>query len=339
MMPFTHVRMLARAAGLVVAVATAAVGLTKAAPAQPTTLTMIGSWTPGTAAADMGIRFMDELNRLGEGKIEVEFKGAAEVVPVFDQPEAIARGLFDMWYGAPNYWAGVVPAGYITELSPNAIPDQGPDSELFAFMTKLYEPAGVRYLGHFTGDGTSGNHYLVTQERIESVEDLKGKPIRVPPLTRHFIEAVGAEPITLPPGDIYVALDRGTVVGLTWPYYDGFTDFGWQEVSKYLIDQPLYRNGITVKMNLEKWNSLSEEVQGIVLEATRKTQEWALGFVAEQEAKQLEIMREAGMEVITLSPEDAETWSKHADEALWAHFKSVMDEQDYTEARRLLAAD
>jgi TRAP-type transport system periplasmic protein len=126
---------------------------------------------------------------------------------------------------------------------------------------------------------------------------------------------------------------------LTWPYYDGFTDFGWQEVSKFLIDQPLYRNGISMKMNLEKWNSLSEEVQEIVLEAVRNTQLWALGWVAAHEAMQLKIMRDAGMEVISLSVEDAEAWSKLADEALWAHFKTAMDEQDYAEARRLLAAD
>src|SRR5918995_5205082 len=144
------------------------------------------------------------------------------------------------------------------------------------------------------------------QERIESAADLKGRKIGVPPLTRYFVEAVGAEPITLPPGDIYVALDRGTVSGLTWPYYDGFTDFGWQEVSKYLVDQPLYRDGTSVKMNLEKWNSLSKEQQEIVLEAVRKTQQWAIDWVAEQEAKQLKIMQDAGMEVITLPAEDAE---------------------------------
>jgi TRAP-type C4-dicarboxylate transport system substrate-binding protein len=318
--------------------AIAAFALTEAASAQ-TKLTMIGSWTPGTPAADIGHHFIDEVNRLGEGKLAIEYKGAAEVVPVFDQPEAVARGLFDLWYGAPNYWAGVVPAGYITELSAHKIPDQGPGSELFDFMVKLYEPARVRYLGHFTGDGTTGNHYLVMQERIESVADLKGMKIRVPPLTRYFIEAVGAEPITLPPGDIYVALDRGTVSGLTWPYYDGFTDFGWQEVSKYLVDQPLYRDGTSVKMNLEKWNSLSKEQQEIVLEAVRKTQQWAIDWVAEQEAKQLKIMQDAGMEVITLPAEDAEAWSKLANEALWAHFKSIMDGQTYADARRLLGAE
>ena len=335
----THVSRFAGVAASVLLGAVAAIGISKATSAEPVTVSMIGSWAPGTAAADMGHRFIEELNKLGEGQIVVEYKGAAEVVPVFDQPEAIARGLFDMWYGAPNYWAGIVPAGYITELSPHEIPDQGPGSEIFELMVKLYEPAGVRYLGHFTGDGTTGNHYLITKERIESVEDLKGIPIRVPPLTRHFIDAVGAEPITLPPSDIYVALDRGTVAGLTWPYYDGFSDFGWQEVSKFVVDQPLYRDGISVKMNLEKWNSLSKEVQEIVLEAVRNTQTWAIGFVAENEAKQLKIMQAAGMEVISLSAEDAENWSKLADEALWAHFKTVMDEPAYEEARKLLAAD
>ena len=44
-------------------------------------------------------------------------------MPTFDQPEALVRGVFDIWYGAPNYWAGIVPGGYVTEMSPYDIPD------------------------------------------------------------------------------------------------------------------------------------------------------------------------------------------------------------------------
>lgn len=309
------------------------------AAAEPVTLTMVGAWPPGVSpAADIGIHFKDAVNRLAEGKLVIEFKGASDVIPTFDQPEALVRGVFDVWYGAPNYWAGVVPGGYVSELSPFEIPDQGPDSELFAFLVDMYAEHGVRYLGHFSGEPDSGNHYMYTQEEVSGIGDLEGLKIRVPPLTRFFVEEIGAEPVTLPPGEIYLALERGTVDGFTWPFFDGFTNFGWQEVSKYVILHPLYRDGTSIKMNLEKWNSLSPEVQGIVLEAVRETQEWAPGWVSEVQATQLAEMKNGGMQVIEFSPEEAERWRETADAALWGHFESVMSPDQYATARQLLEA-
>jgi TRAP-type C4-dicarboxylate transport system substrate-binding protein len=309
------------------------------AASEPIKLTMVGAWPPGVSpAADIGIHFKDVVNRLAEGKLAIEFKGASDVIPTFDQPEALVRGVFDVWYGAPNYWAGVVPGGYVTELSSFEIPDKGPDSELFEFLVDMYAEHGVRYLGHFSGEQDTGNHFMYTQEEVSGIGDLKGLKIRVPPLTRFFVEEIGAEPVTLPPGEIYLALERGAVDGFTWPFFDGFTNFGWQEVSKYVILNPLYRDGTSINMNLEKWNSLPPDVQEIVLEAVRGTQEWAPGWVSEAQASQLADMKKGGMGTIEFSPEEAERWRETADAALWGHFESVMSPDEYATARRLLEA-
>lgn len=305
--------------------------------ADPIKLVMVGAWPPGvSSAADIGIHFKDEVNRLAEGRLVIEFKGSSDVIPTFDQPEALVRGVFDIWYGAPNYWAGVVPGGYVTELSRYEIPDNGPGSELFQFMVDMYEKAGVRYLGHYSGEPDTGNHFMYTQKPVSGIGDLKGLKIRVPPLTRFFVKEVGAEPVTLPPGEVYLALERGTVEGFTWPFYDGFTNFGWQEVSKYIIHHPLYRNGISINMNLAKWNSLPEDLQDVLHEAARRTQMWSTGWVSAFQATQLAGMQEGGMKVIEFTPQEAEQWTRTADEALWAHFKSVMSAGDYAKARQLL---
>jgi TRAP-type C4-dicarboxylate transport system substrate-binding protein len=315
-------------------------GLPSPAASDPITLTMIGAWPPGVSpAADIGIRFKDVVNRLGEGQVAIEFKGSSDVIPTFDQPEALVRGVFDVWYGAPNYWAGVVPGGYVTELSSFEIPDRGPDSELFAFLVDLYDDHGVRYLGHFSGELGAGNHFMYTQEQVSGIGDLQGLKVRVPPLTRFFVEAIGAEPVTLPPGEIYLALERGTVDGFTWPIFDGFTNFGWQEVSKYVIMHPLYRDGTSINMNLDKWNGLPPEVQEIVLEAVRETQTWALGWVSAFQTSQLAGMQDAGMQTIEFSPEEAERWRETAADALWQHFESVMSPEAHATARKLIEAE
>src|SRR5690606_800975 len=130
----------------------------------PVTLRMIGSWSPGfSPSAEVGHKFKEVVNDLGAGKVVVEYIGAEDVLPPFDQPETLINGVFDVWYGAPNYWAGVVPGGDVTELSPFETPDGGPGSELYDFMVGLYEPHGVRYLGHAAGAIGVGAHYLSTQ--------------------------------------------------------------------------------------------------------------------------------------------------------------------------------
>ena len=300
-------------------------------------LNMVGSWPPGvSSAADVGIRYMEEVNRRANGKVVINFKGAREVVPTFDQPEALVRGVFDVWYGALNYWAGVVKPGYVTELSPMEPPDGGPGNALHDFMVKMYEKQGVRYLGAFSGDRNTGNHFMSTQKEVSSPADLKGMKIRVPPLTRFFVKAVGAEPVTLPPSEVYLALERGTVEGFTWPYYDGFTNFGWHKVTKYLIGHPLYRDGIGIAVNLKKWNSLSKDVQQAMLDAVAPVQRWSAGWMSAHQAYQLAAMKKAGMKVIKFSDAEAKNWAKTSNEALWAHFKTVMSADDYATARKLM---
>ena len=303
-------------------------------------LNMVGSWPPGvSSAADVGIRYMEEVNRRANGKVVINFKGAREVVPTFDQPEALVRGVFDVWYGALNYWAGVVKPGYVTELSPLEPPDGGPGHALHDFMVKMYEKKGVRYLGAFSGDRNTGNHFMATQKEVSSPADLKGMKVRVPPLTRFFVKAMGAEPVTLPPSEIYLALERGTVEGFTWPYYDGFTSFGWHKVTKYLIAHPLYRDGIGIAVNLKKWNSLPKDVQQVMLDSVGVIQQWSRGWMSAHQGFQLATMKKAGMKVIRFSDAEAKNWAKTSNEALWAHFKTAMSADDYAEARKLMGYD
>lgn len=300
------------------------------------TLRMVGAWAHGfSPTGEIGKNFMDNVNRLGEGVIRIQYIGADDVLPPFDQPEALVNGVFDIWYGAPNYWAGVVPGGDITELSPHLVPDGGPGSELYEFIVGHYEANGVRHIGHAAGDLGVGVHYLSTNFPVKSVDDLKGKQLRVTPLTRHFVQAAGGESVTLPPSEIYLAMDRGTVDGFSWPVADAFTRYGWQDVTKYMIDQPMYRSGGSVAMNLDKWNALSEEAQDILLQAMAETQEWTRGWFAQNLEEQVSLMKEAGMEVLTLSEEEAERWNDLAVEALWAYYETILSPEKITQVKAL----
>ena len=335
MVSFTRRAMLHGAAALAIGTTLLATGAV--AQSSPVTLRMIGSWAPGfSPSADVGHKFMELVNEAGEGKVKIQFIGADDAMPPFDQPEALVNGVFDVWYGAPNYWAGLVPGGDITELSPFETPDGGPGSELHQFMVDLYAPKGVRFIGHAAGKIGVGAHYISTQKPVSSVDDLKGMKLRVAPLTRHFITAAEAEPVTLPPSEIYLAMDRGVVDGFSWPVADAYTRYGWQTVTKYLVDQPMYRSGVSIKMNLDKWESLSPEVQEILSTAMEGTQEWTRGWFAKNLEEQIAGMKAAGMEVLPIGAEESARWTALAESALWSYYESVMDPDSFARAETLL---
>ncbi|MGB3391068.1 MAG: TRAP transporter substrate-binding protein DctP [Pseudaminobacter sp.] len=301
------------------------------------TLKMVGAWAPSVSPmAETGHHFMKAVERLSEGQIKIQYMGAEDVLPPFDQPEALVNGVFDVWYGAPNYWAGIIPGGYVTELSQHPVPDNGPGSELFDFMVKMYAEHGVRYLGHYTGKPGVGSHFLISQKEIKGIEDIEGIKLRVPPLTRYFVQGVKAESITLPPSEIFLAMDRGTVDGFTWPISDGFTNYGWQSVSKYLIDQPMYRSGTGIEMNLAKWDSLSAEHQEIILKAVAETQAWTHDWLDQNQSEHLAKMKEAGMQVVEIADDKKDAWRDVAQESLWTYLQSVMPAEQFSEAERLL---
>ncbi|MET3791296.1 TRAP transporter substrate-binding protein [Aquamicrobium terrae] len=323
-----------------VAFGVALLGSTVAHAQDTVTLKMVGAWAPGfSPTAEVGKNFMENVNKLGEGKVKVQYIGADDVLPPFDQPEALVNGVFDVWYGAPNYWAGIVPGGDITELSPMTVPDGGPGSPLYDYMAKLYAAKGVRYLGHAAGDPGEGAHYISSNFAVKSVDDLKGKKLRVAPLTRHFVQAAGAESITLPPSEIFLAMDRGTVEGFSWPVADAFTRYGWQSVTKYMINQPMYRSGGSVAMNLDKWDSLSPEVQEILLKAIAETQNFALEWFDKNQKEQEAIMKEAGMEIVEISDEEKKRWTQVANDSLWAYYETTLGKERVDEVKALFAGE
>ena len=74
----------------------------------------------------------------------------------------------------------------------------------------------------------------------------------------------------------------------------------------------------------------------IVLDAVAETQEWTRGRFAEAQEEQVSKMRESGMEFLELSEAEAERWTQAAQTALWDYLKTVMPEDEFASAEKLL---
>jgi len=100
---------------------------------------------------------------------------------------------------------------------------------------------------------------------VGSLDDLKDKKIRASGrMTAKFLEALGAEGITVAFSEVPGALQKGVVDCAVTGAGSGYSA-GWWEVSTHLLPIPLGGwDPVVTAINLDKWNSLSEETQGLI---------------------------------------------------------------------------
>lgn len=157
---------------------------------------------------------------------------------------------------------------------------------------------------------TTGPGDLFTKVPVRNLNDMKGLGIRATGLSAKTLMALGANPVAMPQSDAYEALSKGVVKGNLSPVE---VLQGWKhaEVTEYLTRTPfLYNTLFFITMNLEKWNSLSPDVQKAIEQVNEKYfEEVAIGLWDKQNESALKYaVEEKGMKVITLPKEEADHW-------------------------------
>src|SRR5678809_1149997 len=102
------------------------------------------------------------------------------------------------------------------------------------------------------------------RKELKSVEDLKGLKFRVGGFAGTILAKVGVIPQQLAAGDIYPALEKGTLDACEWvgPYDD--EKLGFYKVAKYYYYPGWWENGSTPEafVNAKAWEALPKEFQG-----------------------------------------------------------------------------
>src|SRR6056300_844569 len=100
---------------------------------------------------------------------------------------------------------------------------------------------------------------------IQGLDDLKGKKIRASGrMTAKFLDALGAEGVNVGFSEVPGALQKGVVDCAVTGAGSGYSA-GWWEVSTHLLPIPLGGwDSVVTAMNMDKWNSLDSETQGLI---------------------------------------------------------------------------
>lgn len=137
-------------------------------------------------------------------------------------------------------------------------------SDIGKMIMKDAEKYGIKMLAF--GDGGS-RHFTNNIRPIKSPADMKGLKIRTPPIESIIkcMQALGANPVSIPYGETYMALKTGVADGQENPLAN-IGDMKFHEVQKYLtlIDYQFHPEPFDV--NLAWFNALPKDLQKILEE-------------------------------------------------------------------------
>jgi TRAP-type C4-dicarboxylate transport system substrate-binding protein len=185
----------------------------------------------------------------------------------------------------------------------------------YELMSKLHKDVGLVWLGNSTYNET---FHLYTNKPVSKMADFAGQKIRVFPAFIPLVKALGAAPINLPMGDIYTAMERGTVDGFVMTHYGFVKDFSWHEVTKYVVDYDLFQGTAWILANPKKWAQIPEKVQQEII-AYKKAEVNPLieAYYAKVNVDTWKAMMDKGVKPIKFSEEEGKAFLKLAYDTAW----------------------
>jgi len=172
------------------------------------------------------------------------------------------------------------------------------NEETAAITSAEAEAAGLKILaGQITG-----HNCIVTRELVESYQDLAGLTMGAE-IGGDTWKLYGMSPTTISVTDEYESLSRG-VVDATSASLTAVASNKWVEVAPYVLVSNATKVSFWLCMNIDKWNSLTEDQQALIQYACDKTSEYSVEFTDEYEAAAIAEMEAAGATITWASDED-----------------------------------
>ncbi len=248
-----------------------------------------------------------------KGKLVISYLGGEEVVPAFEQFEALRNGTLDIIVGVAAYYTGQIPeasAVLMSRKSPTELRKNG----YFDLMRKLHEDKGVIYLSNVGGSAGVGFR-LYSKTKLDK-PDLTGLKVRVSPVYVELVRALGGTPVTMKPTEVYTGLERGIVDAYGWAYL-GVRDFGWQEVSKYVVNHPFYSLDTVILVNKRVWDGLPADVRAGLEQVGAELEGAVEKMRAEENTKEDKTLKDVGMQFLNWSDADAKRFLEVAYDEKW----------------------
>jgi TRAP-type mannitol/chloroaromatic compound transport system substrate-binding protein len=279
--------------------------------------------------------FAKRISEITDNKFQIQVFAAGELVPGLQVLDAVQNGTVEMGNTALYYYWGKDPAFTFGTALPFGLNARqmnswlrfGGGADLLNDLLKNFNCTGVAAAN--TGAQMGGWF----RKEIKSIDDLRGLKMRIGGFAGTIMAKVGAVPQQLAAGDIYPALEKGTLDACEWvgPYDD--EKLGFYKVAKYYY-YPGWWEGCGQAhniINLAKWNELPKNYQSAISTASGDAWEWVIGRYDYNNPPALKRLLSQGVLLRAFPPDVMEASYKAATE-IYAdlsktnpHFKKLYD--------------
>ncbi|OVZ59466.1 C4-dicarboxylate ABC transporter substrate-binding protein [Pigmentiphaga sp. NML080357] len=283
-----------------------------AAHAQERTLRLVSAFPENGIYVHHLQAWIKKFNEEGKGVLQINFLGGPKTMPPFEVGNAVKTGVVDIALNTGAFYTNVLPEADFLKLSEVTIAEQRKNGAFEAINEVWNKKGNMQYLARMVEHQP---FHLYINKKIDK-PDLTGMKIRITPVYREFFQALNANVITTPPGEVYTALERGVVDGYGWPI-GGIFDLNWQEKTKFRVDPGFYDAEVSLIMNLPAYKKLTQpqlaylNKQLLALEAQNTF--WTR-YAEEETARQAK----AGIQTIKFDEATAKRYRAQAYEVGWA---------------------
>jgi TRAP-type mannitol/chloroaromatic compound transport system substrate-binding protein len=247
-----------------------AAGVAPAVHAQATIRWRLASSFPKALDTIFGAAdtFANAIKKMSGGKFEVSVHAAGELMPAFGVVDGVQQGSVEMSHTAPYYFFGKDE----TFALGCAIPFGLNSRQMTAWM---YEGNGMKLMRefyakyniiNFPGGNTGTQMGGWYRKEIKSIADIKGLKMRIGGFGGKVLERIGGVPQNIPGGEIYAALEKGTIDSAEWvgPYDD--QKLGFNKVAPFYYYPGWWEGGpeLDFFVNNKAFDALPPEYKAMV---------------------------------------------------------------------------
>ncbi len=269
---------------------------------------MATSWGGGPLMEIGAKAFADRVKLLTDGRLEVKVFPSGQLSKGLDVRAAVAKGVAE----AGHTWIGydwgkdkttVLLGGFAGSM----------DSE--RMLHWIYQAGGLELWRQFNDEVfgvvsmplfiRTAEAFLHSRKPVRTLTDLKGLKLRTAGAWLDISKDLGAAPVTTPGGEVFAALERGTIDATEWgTLYENMTT-GFHKVAKYVIIPGVHQPTAPFELVINKkaWEALSKADQDMVSMAAKMITLESWLIVGQEDAKALEFYKQAGNEIIVLDAE------------------------------------
>ena len=215
-----------------------------------------------------------------DNKFQIQTFAAGEIVPPLAAADAVQNGTVEMCHTASYYYFGKDPTFALGTAVPFGLNARMQNAWMFhgggmELMNDFYKK--FNFIG-FPAGNTGAQMGGWFRKEIKDLADIRGLRMRIGGFAGTVLAKIGVLPLQTPGGELYSALEKGTIDAAEWvgPYDD--EKLGLQKIAPYYYYPGWWEGGAMLHnfINLAKWDSLPPAYKSVIKSASSVANEWMM---------------------------------------------------------------